>query len=253
MDLNKPLKAVITRNTKFTGTCFYSFEYFYRLWEIDNEFLYISKYPILNKDFLNLKYNLNQNVFKNIITAEPYNFEYKVSLLFDTHCFDDTIKSKKPFVITNSEKFFKNFKIFSEFFGPKNYIFKHYFEIYKLFKERENKTYINSMERNFTIYKIIQKYKPYILKDLSGFQTFEKTAFSGDIFNHFNKYLYIKTPITFDRNPRMFSECAYQGIDCEYINLGGSIDPSYHRFNDRMDFDKRSILNDKVIEMILNL
>lgn len=254
MDSNFNLKAVITRNQKFTGTCFYSFEYFYRLWENDKDFLYISKYNILKKDFLNLKYNLNQEVFKNIIIAEPYNFNYKVSLFFDTHCFDDDIlKSKNSFVISNSEKIFKKSKVFSEFFCNKNYVFKHYFNIYNKFKNKKNYTYINSMDRNFTIYNIIKKYKPYILKDLSISKTFEKTAFSGDIFKEFNKYLYIKTPNTFDRNPRMFSECAYQGIPCEYINLGGSIDPSFHRFNDRLDFEKRNILKDTIIDDILSI
>lgn len=249
--------AVITRNPKFSGTCFDSFEYFYRLWELEPNTKYITKYPQLTKDFINTKYNINQECFKNIIYDEPYNYEYKTVLFFDTHCFETKLlKAKNIFVIANSDIQFKeindqNIQIFSEFFHSKNYTHCLYFDIHKVFKHSKN-TYINAMDLNYEVLKIISQYKPHILKNpKSAFQHYSLTNFKADFYKDFDNYVYIKTPKTFDRHPRMFSECVYQGINCEYINIGGQIDPSWIRFEDRFDLNKRDIKNDKLIEEVL--
>lgn len=250
------MKAVVTRNPKFSGTCFDSFEYFYRLWELDNTTKYISKYPQLTRDFINQKYNVDQKCLDNIIIDDPYNYEYTGCLFFDTHCFElPKLNTKNVFIIANSDIQFtdpnKNIKILSEFNHSKNYTHKLYFDIHKIYPHSKN-TYINAMDTGIEVLKIISNYNPRILKDpKSAFQHYSLTKFTGDFFKDFDNYVYIKTPKTYDRHPRMFSECVYQGVNCEYINLGGQIDPSWLRFEDRFELGKRDLKNDSLIDEFL--
>ena len=255
--------AICTRNPKFSGTCFDSFEYFYRLWELDKSTKYIMLFPSLDRDFILRKYNINKQCLNNIIVDDCYKYYIENVLFFDTHCFKtEKLNSKNIYVVANSEITYKpieicgipqNIKIYSEFFHNRNYIHKLYFNIQKIFKHKRQ-TYINAMDiDSLKIWQIINSYKPFILKNpMSAFQSYNNTNFRPDFFREFDKYVYIKTPKTFDRHPRMFSECVNQGIDCEYVNLSQDLDPSWFRFQDRLDIEKRDIRVDNLIEDILS-
>ena len=255
--------AVCTRNPKFSGTCFDSFEYFYRLWELDKSTKYIMLYPSIDRDFILRKYNINKQCLNNIIVDDCYKHYIENVLFFDTHCFEtNKLQTKNIYIVSNSEISFKpvkicgapqSIKIYSEYFHNRDYTHKLYFDIQKIFTHKRQ-TYINAMDTGtLDIWKIINSYKPFILKDsLSAFQNYKYTKFTPDFFKEFDKYVYIKTSKTFDRHPRMFSECVNQGIECEYINLSNEIDPSYLRFQDRFDIDKRDIKKDNLIKEILD-
>lgn len=247
------MKAIVTRNPKFSGTCFDTFEYFYCAWELDNSVKLISKHPQLSSDFILKKYDINPKCLKNIIIDEPLNYDLQSALIFDTHCFPSELKYKKITIISNSEKRFKNATHFSEFFLDKNYTHKLNFKIMRKF-EHKNQTYINAMDTsNLKIYQIMQKFKPYILKNpMSAFQNYTQTNFTPDFYKEFDKFVYIKTPNTFDRHPRMFNECEFQNIKCFYFNLSQNLDPSWFRFNDRHDLQKRELNeNDSALQNFL--
>lgn len=216
-------------------------------------------YPSLDRDFIIRKYNIDKKCLNNIIVDDCYKHYIENVLFFDTHCFDTTkLNAKNIFVVANSEINFKpagnqNIKIYSEFFHERNYTHKLYLDIQKIFKH-ENRTYINAMDTtNIEVLKIMNNYRPFILKNpSSAFQNYKYTNFRPDFFKEFNRYVYIKTPKTFDRHPRMFNECVYQGIECFYHNIGNEVDPSTHRFNDRFELEKRDIKNDEIISAMLS-
>lgn len=251
----KPINAVITRNPKFSGTCFDSFEYFYRLWELDKSWHYVFLYPQLTKEFITQKYNIDKNCFKNFIFSEVYNITYNKILFFDTHCINyKLLKANKIFVISNSEiRYPQNISVYSEYFNEKNYLHKVYYQIQKVFLHKQNTYIVTQDSYNIEVLKILKNLKSYILKDTnSAFQNYSLTNFKPDFFKDFNHLIYIKTPGSFDRHPRIFTECVYQGITCDYINLTQELDPSYFRFCDRFELEKRNILNDAVIAELLN-
>lgn len=244
------MRAIITRNPKFSGTCFDAFEYFYRCWELDKSIKLISLHPQITKSFLRKKYNYDPKCFSNIIFDDPYNYEYDKFLFFDTHCFEiGNLKYKSGIVISNSEAIYPDsVKTFSEFFGPKNYTHKVYYQIQKIYPHERNTYVICQEPNNIAVIRTLRELGKYILKDSkSHLKHFSETNFSPDFFKHFNKLLYIKTPLSFDRHPRIFTEAQHQGIQCEYMNLTQELDPSYFRFKDRADLAKRDISKDEAI------
>lgn len=251
-------KAIITRNYKFSGTVFDAFEYFYRCWEFDKSVHLITLHNQLNPEFIRLKYDICKECLNNIIVDEPYNFEFENVLYFDTHCINpNLLKAKNIFVIANAEMHsYDNITVFSEYFGPKNYKHKVYWEIQRKYTHA-NATYVITQDLcNAEVLKIISKLDNPIIKDAkSAFQHYTKTKFSGDFFKNFNKLLYIKVPHSFDRHPRIFTECLWQGIQTNYINLTQEIDPSYLRYIDAQsigDLDKRSIYGDVAVDSFLH-
>lgn len=249
-------KAIITRNYKFSGTVFDAFEYFYRCWEFDKSVKLVSLYGQLEPEFIRLKYDICKECFENIIIAEPYNFEYGNILYFDTHCINpNLLKFKKCVIIANAEIYpYDNIEVFSEYFGPKNYKHKVYWEIQRKYPHSKG-TYVITQDLNPDVLKIISKLKNPIIKDTkSAFQHFSSTRFTGDFYKNFNELLYIKVPHSFDRHPRIFTECLWQNIKTNYINLTKELDPSYFRYCDAKsenDLDLRSIYGDIAIEKFL--
>lgn len=250
-------KAIITRNYKFSGTVFDAFEYFYRCWEFDKSVCLVTLHNQLDLEFIRLKYSINFDCLKNIIIDEPYNYSYGNVLYFDTHCINpNALKFNKCFVIANAEMHsYDNIMVFSEYFGPKNYKHKVYWEIQRKYPHNDATYVITQDLCNANVLKIISKLDNPIIKDVkSAFQHYSSTKFTGDFYKNFNKLLYIKTPHSFDRHPRIFTECLWQGIPCNYINLTKEIDPSYLRYLDaksECDLDLRSIYNDVVIDGFL--
>lgn len=248
------MRAIITRNPKFSGTCFDAFEYFYKAWELDKSIKLISLYPQITKQFLRKKYNFDAKCFNNIIFDDPYNYEYDKFLFFDTHCFDvKELRYKSGIVIANSEIIYPdNVQTFSEFFGPKNYTHKVYYQIQKRYPHERNTYVICQEPNNIAVVKILRDLGSYILKDSkSHLKHFSETKFTPDFFKHFNHLIYIKTPLSFDRHPRIFTEAEWQGIQCEYVNLTQELDPSHFRFVDRADLAKRSIEDDVALSELL--
>ena len=251
-------KAIITRNYKFSGTVFDAFEYFYRCWEFDKSVHLVTLYNQLDFEFIRLKYSINFDCLKNIIVAEPYDFEFENVLYFDTHCINpNLIRAKNIFVIANAEMHsFDNIEVFSEYFGPKNYKHKVYWEIQRKYPHLKGSYVITQDLNNPDVLKIISKLENPIIKDAkSAFQHFSSTKFTGDFYKNFNELLYIKVPHSFDRHPRIFTECLWQNIKTNYINLTQEIDPSYLRYLDaknESDLDLRSIYGDIVIEKFLS-
>lgn len=250
-------RAVITRSFKYNGSMFDAFEYFYRLWELDKNVKFVSEFPHINKDFLSIKYNVDIRCFENFIYANPYNFKYNKVLIFDAYNFLEPLNAEEIFNIKNHSDLLKgNVKYFSEYSGNKNYINKIYYQIIRKFEHAKN-VYINSMDANsLEFLKLKRKYPNAIIKDYnSNFQVFSNTkGFLPDIYKYFDEYYYIKTKRTFDRHPRMFTECEYLGIKCHFIsecNPYLNNDNAYKRFLDRYDFEKRFIFNDEVINLIL--
>lgn len=256
-------RAVITRCHKYNGSMFDAFEYFYRLWELDPDTKFVSLYNHINKDFLSIKYDVDLKCFDNFIYTDPYDLEFNKALLFDTHDFYNinqpkSLKLNKLYVVANSTiKFKENAEYFDEYFLNKNYINKIYYKIHRIFDHLDN-VYVNCMDTYCKSYlKILKMYPNAIIKDpKNNFQHYSLTKnFIPDIYKYFNKFIYIKTGQTYDRHPRQFTECAYQGIECEYICEGSKFtknDNSYYRFEDRYDFEKRSIYNDIVISKMLD-
>ena len=70
-----------------------------------------------------------------------------------------------------------------------------------------------------------------------------------------DNFVYIKTPGSYDRHPRMFAEAYYQNINIDYYNEDNSKDGSYYRYQDILDNSvyKRN-LDDKdiIIERMLS-
>lgn len=257
-------KAVVIRCQKYNGSMFDAFEYFYRLWELDKDVKFVSLYKHINKEFLSLKYIVDEKCFENFIYKDPYDLKFNKTLLLDTHDFYPKnlgldLKTNKLYVVSNSNiNFGGNVEYFSEYFRNKNYINKIYYKIHRIFEHKDN-VYINSMDpQDFEFIKLLKKYPNAIIKDpKNNFQSFKLTnGFSGDFYKYFNKYFYVKGSKTFDRQPRQFTECAYQGIECFYIssvkNKLANNDNSWPRFQDRFDFEKRNIKNDIVIDKLLN-
>lgn len=251
------INAVITRNKRLNGTTFDTFEYFYRLWELDKSIKLVSETDNFNPDFLNKKYEIDNSCFNNIIIDKPENLKYNNVLAFDVFQWMESNIECNNFYLMNNDKVFpkyqKNVKYFDEYDTFRNYTYKIYYQIQKIYEHKEG-TYIKCFDFNIDVYKIIKKYKNVIITEKNNYIPYtELKNFTGDFFKNFNKFVCIKYGSFYDRHPRIYLECANQGIDCEYINLTPEIDNGYFRYKDRFDFEKRNIKKDKILEEFLEL
>lgn len=255
--------AVLNFLNVLNGTAFDAFEYFYRLWELNKDTYLILKYPIFSKDFLNLKYSINQKCFDSIIfdTSESINqnssrlnckffnilkSSFDAALAFNS---SDLLKinANRKICISHDLVNYNGIEYYDEFFRFRNYTHKLYFDIHKIYKH-SNCTYIRCFKPDF---KIANQFKPYKFLDFNNnFRL--TTSYTGDFFKNFNQFVYIKNTNVFDKHPRIFSECVYQNIKCYYFNTTDLIDNSYARFLDSKNLDLRNIKNDPLIKSILD-
>lgn len=249
-------KAIIIFSDVLNGIVFDTFEYFYRLWELDKSIKLISKYPIFTKDF-HKKYNIDDNCFQNIIIDNPLNYKLTLALTFGTtHSQELNINVNFPIWCVNNDnlKLKGITKYFGEYTDNKDYTIKLYYQIHKVFKHY-NKTYINCLDYNNIEYlKLLLKYPNYY-KRYNNFSSKSNNKFNFEFYKEFNHHVYIRTnKRLYDNHPRIFIECEYQGIESEYYNFGKDleIDPGYKRFLDRKDLEKRNILKDNLIEEFLS-
>ena len=236
--------AVLNFLNVLNGTAFDAFEYFYRLWELNKDTYLILKYPIFDKNFLNLKYSINPKCFDSIIFDTSGNFD--VALAFNS---SDLLKinANRKICISHDLVNYNGIEYYDEFFRFRNYTHKLYFDIHKIYKH-SNCTYIRCFKPDF---KIANQFKPYKFMDFNNnFRL--ATSYTGDFFKNFNQFVYIKNTNVFDKHPRIFSECAYQNIKCYYYNTTDLIDNSYVRFLDSKNLDLRNIKNDSLIKSILD-
>ena len=153
-------KAVIIFSDVLNGIVFDTFEYFYRLWELDKSIKLISKYSIFTKDF-HKKYNIDDNCFQNIIIDNPLNYKLTLALIFGTtHSQELNTNVNFPIWCVNNDnlKLKGITKYYGEYTDNKDYIIKLYYQIHKVFKH-SSKTYINCLDHNNIEYlKLLLKY-----------------------------------------------------------------------------------------------
>lgn len=238
------------------GTLSDSFEYFYKLWELnkDTKLIFTGFKPDLN--FFKQKYIIDENCFNNflyidynqlknlqkthikkLLSFAHYLYNYKIDLDCEVH------------LILNDFNKLNNAYCYGEYdsiMGLSNYTYKIYFDIHRIYKH-ENNTYIKCLKDTLFSLKIKQKYHNIILQK----QVYNR----GDIFKLIDNFVYIKTPSSFDKHPRMFAEAYYQNINIDYYNENNSKDGSYYRYQDILDNSiyKRT-LDDKdiIIERMLS-
>ena len=252
--------AVLNFLNVLNGTAFDAFEYFYRLWELNKDTYLILKYPIFDKNFLNLKYSINQKCFNNFIFLKSkfanQNFAnisngldcdyFNVALAFNSSDLLQ-ISANRKICISHDFVNYNGIEYYDEFFRFRNYTHKLYFDIHKIYKH-SNCTYIRCFKPDF---KIANQFKPYKFMDFNNnFRL--TTSYTGDFFKNFNQFVYIKNTNVFDKHPRIFSECAYQNIKRYYYNTTDLIDNSYARFLDSKNLELRDIKNDSLIKSILD-
>jgi hypothetical protein len=250
------MKAVIYNLPKFNGTTFDTFEYFYRLWELDKSVKLISSQDFFTYDLFKLKYNIDKRCFNNIIVDNFLDYKFKNILIFGVSSYkflsDYEIDCKKIFAVRNDEIFFKNdTNYYDEYNFFCNYINKIYYKIQKIY-DHKKALYLTSMDMNsLIVQKFKANFKDLVIRDSNNFKSYNKVNFKFDFFKDFNFYIYIKSQTEIDRHPRFFSEAAWQNIDGFYVNPTNLIDNSFFRYSDRFDFEKRNIENDNLISEFL--
>jgi len=264
-------KAVIIYlgyNKKFiNGSMIDSFEYFYTLFEQDpNTYYVLLDYKHLKyfKDFLSTRYfNVNLD---NVISVKTRDFIlnkfYKVLItdsttmeIFKTRI---PIQSENIYCITefNESKYImKRAKYFSEMDdnrapGDTYYYTKMRFDLLREPKHHKNVLYVNTPKEDPKLHiKEINKHLENRLKYIS-----KTNSIYSNVFEEFDKYLYIKTKSWEDPRPRMFHECYYFDIPIVYINNLNK-DGSYYRYQELLENglkDRFLSKDDPLIQHILS-
>lgn len=259
------MKIVVCDFYSVNGDTIDSFEYFFNAWKFDSSIkLYFIKHNPLTNDFLKTRYNLNSlmpnglnglKCLENIFTInidELLNLKIDKMLVVNEHFVRNFGKLKWDIkeihnIVSSRDRFKYNKEyVYSEYkdlFGEgEDYHPKIALDLLRKPRYHKNQTFINCMAPNLEAVKIILKYS----------NSFRKSPNLriANLFEEFNRFIYIKTPNSYDRKPRLFSECRYFDIPVEYHNLSNLKDGSTYRYLD-LETD-RSFKNDIVIERFLN-
>lgn len=241
------------------GSLSNAFEYFYFAWVRNKNIRLIidtTKQSLeIIKRYLNFKYNIDSDCFNNIIVFEKKIQYFKNLILFEVISIDNFnnyyklfLKSKNLYALSGSNSHELNCEYFCEydFLVPqqipqnliKKYKSKIYFDILKCPTKESNKIFINTRDKTY-----IKKENEIIRADLNIFD---------NIFNQFNRMIYIQHPLFFDRKPRLFQECQYFKIPYEFIPHNKCYDGANERAN---DFDLHARImseNDEIIRILLS-
>lgn len=237
------------------GSLSNAFEYFYFTWLINKNILLIidtTKESLeIVKKYLKIKYKINENCLNNIIIYEKKFLFLKNLFLFEMISIDNFqkynfLKYKKLFALSGSKNHKLHLQINVEYFieyehlAPigfiPNYKSKLFFEILKEPKSQDNKVFINTRDPNY-----IKKENEITRQDINIMK---------NIFEYFNKMIYIQHPTCFDVKPRLFQECQYFNIPYEFISHKDCFDGANLRAND-YDLKSRFLTRDDPIINIL--
>lgn len=259
------MKIIVCNFKSINGDTIDSFEYFYNAWKYDKniKLFFIDTIPFTN-DFLKNRYELDNkqpnglnglkcldNIFK-IKINDLINYQIDKMLVVNEHFVRDfgCLKwnvNEIHNIVSSRDRFKYNkeytYSEYPDLFGDGEY-YKPKIALDDLKKPRNQKerVFINCMAPNIKAYEIIKKYP----------NSFRKTPKLNiaNLFEEFNKFVYIKTEKSYDRKPRLFAECRYFNIPIEYYNLSELKDGSTYRY---LDLEPRNFdLNDIVISRFLN-
>lgn len=255
-------KAVHCGVSCINGTTADSFEYFYKLWELDKSVKLIFTNRLPDYNFYTSKYNIDTNCFKNFIELDYkdlHKYKFNKLLTFAHHLNKILHQLKEPLKIDNlyhiKNEFnnihkitgeYHGFGEFKEVTGLNNYIYKLNFDIHKTFNN--NKDYILYKCNSETLESIKIKSN---LKNLIKYSNNEFI----NLFELIYKLVYVKTNGCFDRHPRIFDECKFHNIDIEFHNLGTILDGSVLRYNFLLHngIQPRYLTEqDEIIQLMLN-
>lgn len=234
------------------GSLSNAFEYFYYVWEKNKSIFLIidTSRDSLNVIFkyLKIKYNINEKCFKNIIIFEKKIQKYNNLILFEMIAIDNFnyyknfIFYNKLFALSGSKNHKLKCYYFVEYEHLKplnydiNYKSKIYFEILKKPLKSKNLTFINTRNPNY-----IKKENEIMRSDLN---------LVSNIFENFNKMIYIQHPNFFDVKPRLFQECSYFNIPYEFIPHSNCFDgANYRAYEKDLNLFKMNS-NDEIIKVL---
>jgi len=261
--MEKIEKAVLCMNANclgYNGADIYSFEYFYFLWEIDNDIRFIiigddTHYNILI-DTIKNRYDLDASVFDSIIHVQSVykliRYRIKYPLIFAKYYVNQMelglCGSTKIFIYCNDKGIIST-KLPNRIYGYYDYQtfdvrtpLKFYWEIYKTIDQCDNATMVG-VDRGS---KISNKYTE-STKLFS--REYDSTA---NVFGRYDTFIYAMNK--FDRNNRLIPESLFYNKNVIY-DVDKPHDSAWFRYNDIVNgnMDKYTLkFSDILIQEYLN-
>ncbi|CBJ93886.1 hypothetical phage protein [Campylobacter phage CP220] len=253
MNTNAILIGPCKSRIPIDGSLSNAFEYFYFAWLHNKNIILIidTTFESLTivKKYLEIKYNINKDCFKNIIIFKKSFVNVNNLILFEMYCIDHFdrykpfLKCKNLYALSGSKNHTLECNYFVEYEHLKpvgksvNYRSKIFFEILNKPRFQKNQKFINTRA------KYIKKESEITRNDLN---------IMSNIFEQFNEMLYIQDPVFFDVKPRLFQECQYFGIPYEFIEHKDCFDGANLRAFD-YDLESRAMgLEDPIISLLVD-